>query len=158
MSRADGCPPAPVPGRKGDGALRRFKVRASRIPIAALAVLMLLAAAPTALAAGSVTAKGRPHDARKLSEAVNLPNGQRSAVAFTLRKANGSLVTGYAVGSTRYFENFDFGGYHRVPRSAAFRAYRARYTVGGKLTYTKLNGNGKTYKILTRVSYLIVGE
>jgi hypothetical protein len=120
--------------------------------------LLLLAAAPGALARGSVTVKGHPVEAKKLSSAITLPNGQRSTVTFTLRKAGGARVTGYAVASTRYYCSFDLNPYTRCPRSAAFSAFRSAYTVGARFVYRRLSGSGRTYKVLGRVYCKVIAE
>jgi hypothetical protein len=58
-----------------------------------LVLLVLLLAAPAAVAKSSVSVKGRAAGAKELSSAVTLPNGQTSRVTFTLRKSGGAKVT-----------------------------------------------------------------
>jgi len=126
--------------------------------IAAMLLLLVLVLPAAASAGGTVSAKGKPDGSRRLRHAVSLPNGKRSTVAFAVRTAAGSRVTGYAVASTRYFEMFNLGDYLRSTRSRAFTDFRAPYTVSARLVYKKLNGDGRTYRMLTRVYWEVVGE
>ena len=131
-------------------------MRVWRISILALLVLML--AAPAAVAASSVTVKGRPAGAKKLSSAVTLPNGQTSRATFTLRKSGRSDVTGYAVSSTKYFESLNFSDYYRSTRASAYGAFRHGYAAEAKFVYASVSGSGQTYRVLKRVYYKIFGE
>lgn len=126
--------------------------------VSILVLVVLLLAAPAALAGGSITVKGRPVGAKRLSSAVTLPNGQTSRVTFTLRKAGGPSVTGYAVSSTKYFESLNFSDYHRSTRVAAVVAFKAGYAAKARFVYTSVGGNGWTCKVLKRVYYKIFGE
>ena len=118
-------------------------------------LLVLLLAAPAAMAKSSVTVKGHAVGAKELSSAVTLPNGQTSHVTFTLRKSGGAKVTGYAVSSTKYYESYGFGGYHKSGEVDAFAAYNVGYAGAAKFVYTVLRGDGRTYKVLKRVYYTI---
>ena len=135
---------------------------AKRLWLGWLVVWMLatLVVAPAAPAAPVVTAKGKPVASRRLATAVRLPTGQRSTMTFVLRRGDGVKVRGFAVGSTRYYENFNLGGNSRIPRSAAYRMYRRHpgYCVGGELVFRPYLAQGRTYRVLVRVQYAIVGE
>lgn len=121
--------------------------------------LLLVLALPAAASAGEIaSAKGKPAGSRRLGAAVILPNGKSSSVTFAVRTAAGSRVAGYAVASTRYFEMFNLGAYHRSTRSRAFADFRAPYTFSARLVYRKLSGDGRTYRMLTRVYWEILGE
>ena len=123
-------------------------------------MLTMLVVAPAATAAPVVTAKGKPVASRSLATAVRLPTGQRSTMTFVLRRGDGVKVRGFAVGSTRYYENFNLGGNSRVTRIAAHRMYRRHpgYCVGGELVFRPYRAKGRTYRVLVRVQYAIVGE
>lgn len=126
------------------------------------AFLLLVAVAPPALAGSAVTAKGRAYGATRLGLAVQLPNGQRSTVTFTLRESSGAKLVGYAVGSTRYYEKFNFGDYNRVGRSAAYWVFKSAagsaYHPRARLVYKRVHRSGRTYRILVSIRYVIVGE
>jgi hypothetical protein len=93
-----------------------------------LVLLVLLLAAPAAVAKSSVSVKGRAAGPKELSSAVTLPNGQTSRVTFTLRKSGGAKVTA---------------------------AFHVGYAGAAKSVYTVLRGDGRTYEVLKRVSYTI---
>lgn len=133
---------------------------ARRIVLAGVVALLLAVSVPAAAAGSTVTVRGRPHTAQRLAAAVTLPNGQSSTMTFTLRRRNGANVRGFAVATTRFYENFNFEGDTRVPRSAAYRIYRRypEYAVRGKLVYRPYVKGGKTYRVLVRVQYVITGE
>ena len=123
--------------------------------LAVLVFVVVMLAAPATAAAGTVTVKGHAVGANELGSAVTLPNGQTSHVTFTLRKSGGAKVTGYAVSSTKYYESYGFGGYHKSGEVDAFAAYNVGYAGAAKFVYTALRGDGRTYKVLKRVYYTI---
>jgi curli biogenesis system outer membrane secretion channel CsgG len=82
-----------------------------------LVLLVLLLAAPAAVAKSSVSVKGRAAGAYELSSAVTLPKGQTSRVTFTLRKSGGAKVTA---------------------------ACHVGYAGAAKSVYTVLRGGGRT--------------
>jgi len=122
----------------------------------ALAAVLLLT---TATAASAATASGEPINARKLSKAVTLPNGQKSRYTFTLiRDSDDARVKGYAVSSTRYYESLNLDDYRQVTRAAAFAAYNDDFVPDGKFVFKRLRAGGVTFNVLSRVYYDIVGE
>lgn len=124
----------------------------------AVAVVLLLTAASAAGAREFTTAEGRPAGARNLHTAVTLPNGQESTLTFALRKAGGARIKGYAVERTKYFYRLNFSEYFRVSRGAAYQAFHASYIWKARFAYSRLTGDGKTYNVLARVYYQVVGE
>ena len=124
-----------------------------------VAVLVMGLSASTAFAA---TANGQAVTAKSLSPAVRVTKGARSTMTFSIRKSNGSKVTGYAVSGTKYYQRGpNDEGYHRVARSDAYTVF-TNWGGGGycpsKLVYTTQRYKGKTRKVLSKVYYFMAGE
>jgi hypothetical protein len=123
---------------------------------------VVLAFVIPAFAATAVTVRGQAVTAKKLPSAVVVRAGQSSTTTFTIRKSNGTPITGYAVATTRYFERGpNDNGYHAATKSEAYTVFRS-WGGGGfcpsKFVYTSVRYNGKTRKVLAKVYYYMAGE